>query len=156
MQTLLEMNLNPRHRTALRRARENGYLDARAAGAAQLLMAFSLWCWRLRLPVVWFERLSPRSRYGFVKLDLYTTGHRLSERGLMEIEGLSPGAVDISPHDARFGRVPRDQLAGLAARVIKAAVRPDNCEAIAPRLLLAPRRGPAEVIELPKAQVATG
>jgi hypothetical protein len=152
MQTLLEANLKPRQRTRLRQAREKGYLDARHSDAANLLMAFSLWCWRLRLPVVWFERNSPRSRYGRVRLDLYTTANRLSDRGLMEMQSLTPAAVDISPHDARWSRVPRDQLEQLAARVIKAAVRAGNCEAAAPRLIQVPRRGPAEVIEMHRVQ----
>lgn len=151
----METGLTPRQRTELRRARENGYLDARAAGAANLLMAFSLWCWRLKLPVVWLERNSPRSRYGRVRLDLYTTSNRLSVEGQAQMQGIVPGAVDISPHDALWSHVPLANLGPLAARVLKTALRPGNCEAAAPRWIPAERRRPAKLIELPRAQTAS-
>jgi hypothetical protein len=154
MQTLREANLNGRERKKLREARENGYLDACHAPMANLLMAFALWCWRLKLPVVWFERHSPRSRYGRIGLDLYTTSNRLTERGLAEMRGLAPGAVDISPHDARWSKVPIGRLDELAARVIRAAVRTGNCERALPVRIAAEHQGRAKVIELVKAKSA--
>jgi hypothetical protein len=152
--TLLEANLKPRQRKRLREARENGYLDACGPDSAKLLKAYGLWCWLLRLPVVWFERQSPYSRYGRVRLDLFTTANRLSEQGLAEMQGLAPSAA-ISPHDGLWSRVPRGNLPELAARVIKAAVRAGNCDSATPRLIQVPRRGPAEVIELRKPQSAS-
>jgi hypothetical protein len=148
--TLLEANLKPCQRKRLREARENGYLDARGPDSAKLLRAYGVWCWLLRLPVVWFERQSPCSRYGRVSLDLFTTANRLSEQGLAEMQGLAPGAVDISPHDGVWSRVPRGNLPELAGRVIKAAVRAGNCDSATPKLIQVPRRGPAVVVEFRK------
>lgn len=155
---LHEANLNGRQRRKLRQARENGYLNAGGAtggGVADLLMAFSLWCWRLRLPVVWLERCSRHSRYGTVRLELYTTAHQLTPRGQAELRELAPGAVDISPHDARWNRVPLGRLEELAGRVIKAAVRAGNVETAAVRLLEVECRGPAKVIPFERAQAAS-
>ena len=156
MPTLLEANLKPRQRTRLRQARENGYLDARGPHSVNLLRAFGLWCWLLRLPVVWFERQSPYSRYGRVRLDLFTTANRLSEQGLAEMQGLVPEAADISPHDGVWSHIrigaPRGNLEELAGRVMKAAVRAGNCETARPRLIQVERRGPAQVIEMEKAR----
>ncbi|HTX39352.1 MAG TPA: hypothetical protein VME43_30250 [Bryobacteraceae bacterium] len=156
---LSEANLNGRQRRKLRQARENGYLDARCGatggGAAELLMAFSLWCWRLRLPVVWLERCSRYSRYGTVRLELYTTVHQLTPRGQAELQELAPGAVDISPHDARWNRVPLGRLEELAGRAIKAALRAGNIETAAPRLLEVECRGPAKVVPFVRAQAAS-
>src|SRR5271157_753438 len=61
--------LGGRQRARLRAARENGYLNARCAAHQLLVQAFSLWCWRLRIPMVWLEYRTPRSRYGRVHLD---------------------------------------------------------------------------------------
>jgi hypothetical protein len=154
MPTLLETNLKPRQRTRLRQARENGYLDARGPDSAILLKAYGLWCWLLRLPVVWFERQSPYSRYGRVRLDLFTTANQLSEQGLAEMQGLAPGAADISPHDGVWSRVKRGSLQELAGRVMRAAVRAGNSDSARPRLIQVQqqRRGPAQVIEMEKAR----
>ena len=138
----------------LRQARENGYLDARGPDAAKLLRAYGLWCWLLRLPVVWLDRQSPYSRYGSVGLDLFTTANRLSEQGLAEMQGLAPGPVDISPHDAVWSRVLRANLPELAGRVMKAAVTTGNCDSLRPKLIQVERRGPAQVIEMEKARSA--
>jgi hypothetical protein len=156
MHTLSETSLKPRQRSRLRRARENGYLDARSAESAKVHSAYGLWCWRLGLPLVWFERHSPRSRYGTVRLDLLTSANRLSEQGQAEMHRLAPGPVNTSPHDAAWGRVPLKELEQLAARVLRAAVRAGNAETERPRLIeIQPkRRGPAKIIELEKPRSA--
>ena len=151
----LESNLTACQRRKLSKARENGYLDGRGAGIGNLLIVFSLWCWRLRLPLVWFERLSPRSRYGRVRLDLYTTANRLTGSGQAELQGLIPGALDISPHDALWRRIPLRKLETLAARVIRAAVKPGNTESAVPRFIQVEPREPAELIEFPRPRSAS-
>jgi len=105
-------------------------------------------------PLVWCQRQSPYSRYGSVHLDLYTTANCLSQRGLAEMRAVGAEALEISPHDARWNRVPLGKLEDLAARVMKAAVRPGNCRAATPRLIQVDRRGPATVIEFARAQSA--
>jgi hypothetical protein len=150
VQTKLEASLNTRERRKLREARKKGYLDGRGPRRrhkeiANLSMVFSLWCWRLRLPVVWCERHSPRSRYGRVRLDLYTTRNRLSLRALAE-NGPRSGALE---------QCAARRSGSLAGRAMKAAVKPANQESAAPRWIQVEPRKPAKLIELPKPQTAT-
>jgi hypothetical protein len=154
MQTLLEANLNGRERKKLRQAWANGYLDARGAGIPSLLLAFSLWCRRLGLPLVWCERNSPYARYGRVTLELWTACSLLNVQGQAAVGELMPGAVEISPHGAQWSRVPLAAMEELAGCAMKAAVRAGNSEAAAPRLFRVERRHPARVIELPKVRTA--
>src|SRR4051794_37858018 len=77
-----------RERTRLRRARENGYLNALCRSAREIREAHSFWCWRLRLPVVWYERLTPRSRFGRVCVDLFTTSNVITAKGEGELRRL--------------------------------------------------------------------
>jgi len=44
--------MNCRERTRLRKAREDGYLDARCKQNGGLVHAYGLWCWRLKIPMV--------------------------------------------------------------------------------------------------------
>jgi hypothetical protein len=111
----------------LRRARENGFLNAGCRSPQALRDAHAFWCWRLRLPVVWFEQLSPRSKYGRVYVDLFTTSNVLNEKGAAELTGLA-GGVSISSHDVRWERVPKERLEQVANRALRAAVRPGNYE----------------------------
>ena len=117
-----------------------------------MLRQFGAWCWLLRLPLVWWQRNSPRSRYGTLRLDLFTSGKRLALSGEQELRSLAPWAAVVSPDDGVWSHVPRNELPYLAGRVVHAAVRPGNCDTIAPRFLEAPawaeRRGPARVIEM--------
>jgi hypothetical protein len=150
MQTLLEANLNGRQRKKLRQAWANGYLDARGAGIPRLLMAFTLWCRRLGLPLVWCERNSPRSRYGKVRLELWTACSVLNVQGEAAMRELLPGAADISADGAVWSRVPLAGMEEIAGCAMKAAVRAGNTQAAAPHLIRVERRHPARVIELPK------
>jgi hypothetical protein len=121
-----DAHLAGRQRARLRLARENGYLNARCAAHQLLVQAFSLWCWRLRIPMVWLEYRTPRSRYGRVHLDMFTTSNRLTAAGQAEMVAL--GQARASPHDACWERVPLRDLERLASSVLRAAVRPGNYE----------------------------
>jgi hypothetical protein len=125
------MNLHPeapltgQQRRRLSLARENGYLNAARGDAGKLLAAYARWCWRLRIPVVWSERCSPRSRYGRVCLDLYTTSNRLTAAGQAEMQDLALHAR-ASPHDARWEHIPVRDLDRLAAAAFRSCTRPVN------------------------------
>jgi hypothetical protein len=120
-----------RDRTRLERARTNGYLDA--SGRPHIVAAHGFWCWRLRVPAIWFERKSPRSKYGRVHLELFTTGYRLTEAGQIEMTDLIrrlhlPGRVAASPDDAHWDDVPRQRLEELARTVLRVATRMGHYE----------------------------
>ena len=120
----IERQLRGRARTRLRLARENGYLDARIREWRVVLQIYSLWCWRLKLPLVWIERCSRYSRYGRVHLDLYTTGGVLSARAIAGLEKCSRA----SPYDAHWDRVPLGDLYRVAAAAMRMATRPGNTQ----------------------------
>jgi len=133
----LEAHLTGRQPRRLRVGRENGYLNATCRDHPKLLTAYARWCWRLRIPVVWSERRSPHSRYGRVRLDLYTTSERLSAAGEAEMRALAFHET-TSPHDARWEFIPLLELDRLAAAVLRASTRPANhqpnrvCPAVIP------------------------
>jgi hypothetical protein len=120
-----EAHFNRRQRRCLSLARENGYLNAACRDREKLLAVHARWCWLLRIPVVWSERCSPRSRYGRVHLDLFTTPHRLTADCQADMRALAPRAA-TSPHDARWERIPLGDLDRIAAVVFRASTRPDN------------------------------
>ena len=120
-----EDQLTGRQRRRLRLGRENGYLNATCRDPDKLLAAYTRWCWRLRIPVVWSERRSPYSRYGRVRLDLYTTSERLTTAGEAEVRALAFHAT-TSPDDARWELIPLRDLDRLAAAVFRAVTRPAN------------------------------
>jgi hypothetical protein len=118
-----------RERSRLRRARESGYLNAACRSHQAIRDAHSFWCWRLRIPVVWFERLSPRSHYGCVRVDLFTTTNVLNERGQGELRRLGGRlAVSITSHDVTWPRVPRRQMEDLARKALRTVLRSGNYE----------------------------
>lgn len=131
-----EARLTGRQCRRLNLARENGYLNASWRDRRTLLDAYARWCWRLRIPVVWSERCSPRSRYGRVQLDLFTTPHRLTADCQADMQCLAPRAT-TSPHDARWDRIPLGDLDRVAAAVFHASTRPENYQ---------PNRGQAPVL----------
>jgi hypothetical protein len=120
-----ESGLNGRQRGRLRRARENGYLDARCADSGRLVRAYGLWCWRLKVPMVWSERPSRYSRFGRVRLDMLTTPNVLTGKGQELMESLA-GEASVSPHDARWERVARARVAALSKDAYRAAVAAGN------------------------------
>ena len=106
-----EGDLSGRERARLARARAKGYLHATGGSRERLIRAYSFWCWRLRIPVVWFERNTPRSRNGRLRLDLFTTANVLTVRGREELAGIAEGLAirgraTLSPGDAVWEGVP--------------------------------------------------
>ena len=125
--------MNGRERTRLRKALENGYLDACCKDNQALVHAFGLWCWRLKLPMVWLERRTPYSRYGRVQLELFTSANRLTDGGQAGMKAIcAPGNAakwtQVSPHDACWDHVAMPNAWELAHVVIRAALRPENYE----------------------------
>lgn len=114
-------------RFLLDRARGNGYLNAAGALRPELLRAYGLWCWKLRIPLVCFERNTPRSKFGSVHLDLFTTGHLLTGRGRNELATL-PGRATISRYDGVWQKVPLADLENTARAVYRLATRRGNYE----------------------------
>jgi hypothetical protein len=122
----------------LDRARAAGYLNVSGRGPDALERQYALWCWRLRLPVVCCERRSPRSKYGRVVLDLFTTAHSLSEEGKTELARLAvrlhiPARVTVFDGDAVWDDVPVRQLDALARSVFRAATSSGNYELRKPK-----------------------
>jgi hypothetical protein len=120
-----EARFTGRQRRRLNQARENGYLNAVCRDCLKLLAAYARWCWHLRIPVVWSERCSPRSRYGRVHLDLFTTPSRLTADCQADMRSLAL-RVTTSPHDAHWERIPLRDLDRVAAAVFRASTRPGN------------------------------
>jgi hypothetical protein len=137
-----EAHFTGRQRRRLSLARENGYLNAACRYHEKLLAAHARWCWSLRIPVVWSERRSPRSRYGLVHLDLFTTPHRLTADCQADMRSLAPRAT-TSPHDARWERIPLGDLDRIAAAVFRASTRPGNYQPNGAHAPALPARLPA-------------
>jgi hypothetical protein len=122
-----------RERTRLQKAQANGYLDARCKDNQALVHAYGLWCWRLKIAMVWLERRSRYSRYARVHLEMFTSANRLTPGGQAGMKDIcAPGNVAartrVSAHDACWDHVALANAAELARAVFRAAVRPDNCE----------------------------
>jgi hypothetical protein len=125
--------MNGREQSRLAKARENGYLDARCKENQVLVRAYGLWCWRLRIPMVWLERRSRHSAFGRVQLEMFTSANRLTGAGQAAMQGFcAPGNAarwtQISAHDARWDHVAMPNAAELARAVFRAAGRPENYE----------------------------
>ena len=108
-------------RRRLQRAHENGYLDATCRSISAIVKAHGLWCWRLKIPMVWYERHSPRSRFGCLRLDMLTTPNMLTAAGQAALKALGDGR--ISAHDAVWARVPLFRLAKMAHAALRAAIQ---------------------------------
>jgi hypothetical protein len=129
----LGTGLGTRERKRLDRAREKGYLDARCRNNQKLREAFGLWCWRLKVPMVWFERQTPRSKYGHVHLELFTTANRLTAGAQEAMQAICDSFTPkrraaISPHTASCDRVPLSGLEDLAKALFRTATRTGNYE----------------------------
>ncbi|HEX3747175.1 MAG TPA: hypothetical protein VHW09_24735 [Bryobacteraceae bacterium] len=109
--------LTPRDRRRLQQARENGYLNAACRDSRAVVKAYGLWCWRLKLPMLWFERLSPYSRFANLRLDMLTTPNMLTVVGQQALAALADG--QITAHDAVWQRIPM----ALAPKVAHGALR---------------------------------
>ena len=120
-----------------------------------LIVAHARWCWRLHLPVVWTERLSPRSRYGRVRVDLFTTPYRLTAEGQVELQEIAPGAV-TSPHDARWEHVALRDLDWLAAAAVRIATRGENLQPLRAYPAGCPAQAPGQTARIAARLAATG
>lgn len=117
----------------LRRARIDGYLNATGRSRDGLLQAHGFWCWRLRLPQIWYERNSPHSRYGCLCVDLSTTANRFTHHGIAELAGVADrlgvrGPAILTSFEARWENIPIQRLDELARIVRRIAVRFGNYE----------------------------
>jgi hypothetical protein len=122
-----------RDRTRLQKARENGYLDACCKDNQALVHAFGLWCWRLKIPIVWLERRSRYSRFGRVQLEMFTSANRLTSVGQSAMKDVcAPGNAakwtQVSAHDAHWDHVAMPNARELAHAVFRTAIRPENYE----------------------------
>jgi hypothetical protein len=132
----------------LRIAMENGVLNGRCRSREELLRVYGLWCWRMGLPMVWFEPRSRNSRLSRVHLDLFTTPSRLSVRGRASLIALSARYVtarhgSISEHAAVWDRLEPADVAEFARAVFRTVRRSGNYELVAqPSVLEAPNSRP--------------
>jgi hypothetical protein len=78
-----------RGRSRLQRARIDGYLNAAGKSGGALRKAHGFWCWRMRLPLIWYVRNSPHSRYGCLHVDLSTTANLFTHHGMSDLAGIS-------------------------------------------------------------------
>jgi hypothetical protein len=120
-----QTGLAGRERSLLDRARANGYLNANSKSRPTLVRAHGFWCWKLRIPLICFERNSPRSKYGSVHLDLFTTPHVLTEPGRAELATLS-GRAALSPYDGVWTNVPAADLEDVARSIYRIVTRRGN------------------------------
>ena len=125
--------MNGREQTRLRKARENGYLAACCTLNRALDHAYGLWCWRLKIPMVYLERRTGYSRYGRVQLEMFTSANRLTAAGQHCMHAIcAPGNAAqwtrVSSHDACWDHVALPNARELAHAVFRAAIRPQNYE----------------------------
>ena len=151
-----------RQKNLLGRARENGYMHAIPSRSAALLRVYGLWCWRLKLPIIWIERRTPRSKYARLCLDMFTTPNVLTRRARWEIERVcnqmtTRGTFTISEHEVICDGIPLADAPSLARVLLRMATSPDGCErrrtGIVARMPV--RKGP-ELVDVSKWGVAAG
>jgi hypothetical protein len=122
------MSLPMRDQRLLQTARENGYLNARNRHRRELLDAHSAWCWRLKLPIVWVVRQTPRSKYGRIFLDMFTTPNALTPLGESKMRELltelsTSGQGRISGHEISWDRIPRANLDAAARKTVRISTK---------------------------------
>jgi hypothetical protein len=150
--------LSGRERRRLELARENAWLDARPPASARTAKAYGLWCWRLKIPMVWFERRTPRSRYGRVRLDMFTTPNVLTVGGqaaMKEIGARGKSATTVSAHDACWDGIPVAQLEKTAKAAFRAAVNAGNYRLNRGRLVDIESRAPARALKVAPGKAAS-
>jgi len=142
----MAVTLTARERRRLQQAHENGWLDATCRDNRAIVKAHGLWCWRLKLPMVWWERHSPHSRFGRLRLDMLTTPNMLNAAGQSALKALGDGKV--SPHDALWERVPLPRLEKMAHAAFRAAVQAPHYRLNRTRLtkIDARRSGPLKLV----------
>jgi hypothetical protein len=117
----------------LQRARIDGFLNATGKFHDALLKHHGFWCWRLRLPQIWYERNSPRSRYGCLYVDLSTTANRFTHHGIAELASVAerlcvPRPSVLTLFEARWENIPVQRLDDLGRVVLRVAMRLGNYE----------------------------
>jgi hypothetical protein len=142
-----------RQQKRLQRAQDRGYLNAACAANEMLVRAYGLWCWRLKLPMVWVERRTRWSRYGRVRLDMFTTLNMLTARGQSELKTLAEtwklrGDSTVTPHDGCWERVPLARANEFTKAVFTIALRAGNSEPNRSKLRNIDSRGPAKPFKL--------
>jgi len=154
------MCLPTRDRRLLQTARENGYLNARNRHRRELLDAHSAWCWRLKLPIVWVERQTPRSKYGRLFLDMFTTPNALTPLGESKMrelltESSTRGQGRISGHEISWNRIRLQDLDRVARRTLRISTK---LGCYAPSRVNAPqpaRRAEESVVEIDRWRVSS-
>ena len=92
-----------------------------------MLQEYGLWCWRLKIPMAWYERMTPRSRFGRVHVEFLTTWLKLSSRGLAAMrEVCGEWKGHVSSEEIICERVPLGRLEELTAKVLRVARRKGN------------------------------
>jgi hypothetical protein len=124
-------NLRGPVRARLARAREDGYLNAMCISGAELSRAHGFWCWKMRLPFVWFERKSRGSKFGRVRLELFTTANLLTEEGQRDLAGIAArlritASETVCSYECAWENVPVARIEELARAVFRAATRLGN------------------------------
>jgi hypothetical protein len=122
-----------RGRSRLQRARIDGYLNAAGSFGDALHRAHGFWCWRLRLPLIWYHRNSPHSRYGSLHVDLSTTANRFTHRGIADLASISErlGVREpavLTSYEALWDHIPMHRLEELSRTVLRVALRLGNYE----------------------------
>ena len=130
MRKHFEPSLPPKR---LRTAMQTGVLNARCRQRDELLRVYGRWCWRMGLPMVWFEPRSPHSRLSRVHLDFLTTPERLSVQGRAVLIATSARCVpaqhaSIGAHEAVWDRVGPADVTEFARSVFRTVRRPGNSE----------------------------
>jgi hypothetical protein len=159
MENPLDARIGGRELGRLRRAREDGYLDARCGLGPLLAERYSRWCWLMKIPAVWIERRSRYSRYSRVHLDMFTTANRLSIRGQAAMRDLGAlwnpaGPVQVSPHDVCWERIPVRHAHAMARSAYRAATRAGNYEGNDFPVVKIDRRRTAKLIQMSSSRVA--
>jgi hypothetical protein len=125
MPNTAEARLSPLERRRLRLARASACLDMTLPAGHRLLKAYGLWCWRLKIPMVWCTSEKLRVRYVRFHLDMLTTANALTTDGQAALKAL--GASGVSAHEARWDRVPRTERERLGAAIFRLSVNPEYC-----------------------------
>jgi hypothetical protein len=87
----------------------------------------------LRVPLVWYERNSLRSRYGCLHVDLSTTATRFTHHGVSELAGIADrlgicGPALLTEFEARWDNIPVQRLDEVARVVFRVVMRLGNYE----------------------------
>jgi hypothetical protein len=111
--------------------------------------------------MIWFERSTPRSRYGRLHLDFLTTANRLTAAGQAEMRSLGAGRgprvpTRVSAHEVSWEHVPFDEIERFASAAYRAATRIGNYEENRPKLVKIEARRPARILSMGMPRAASG